>query len=258
MIALGQKNDENQSQIRYQEIRAEAENASGPLASLRIRAGGYLQIYETSQGVCRFSLVASHGALWASWYLVCAHLAAMFFAMTDLTCSLSPWARYKQFAQYAAALKDINKLVMVETYVLVYTIKELGAAFAIKVGIPEELAHDYAKAMEAKENDNLVLRDLYHRHFLWEQERVVSGKLDEAFEVFTWPFMRNLCQRPWVWFSYFRVGKSLKFQSFTDQTERVEKGLVAYDRAAQFGVSRVFKITKVRLKILPGFAWLPL
>jgi len=99
-----------------------------------------------------------------------------------------------------------------------------------------------------------VLRDIYHQHFLWEQERVVSTKLDEAFEVFTWPFMRNLCQRPWVWFSYFDTGKSMNFKCFTDQEERVEKGLIAYDRAIEFGVERLSGVTGARLKIFPGLS----
>ncbi len=234
-------------------IRAQATVASGSTAGLRRRARGYLDLYHQSNGACMFALVGAHGALWASWYLVCAKLAAMVFALGDPTCRLSPVVRYRQFAAYVTALKEINQLVMVETHVLIHTIQTLGPEAAIAEGVPEDLVRDYADAMVSKAPDPDVLRDLYHRHFLWEQERVVSTKLDEAFEKFTWPFMSGLCQRPWVWFSYFRVGKSMNFRSFTDQAERVEKGLIAYDRAIAFGVERLARMTDIRLRIWPGY-----
>jgi hypothetical protein len=242
------------SEQRYLAIRADAENASGPLGSLRMRARGYLDIYQQSNGVCRFGLIAAHGALWASWYLICAKMASVVFAIFDPVSPLPRRVRYRQFAAYVTALKDINKLVMVETYVLVHTVQELGSDFAMSKGVPEDLARDYERAMRSIVKDEVLLRDLYHRHFLWEQQRVVSTKLDEAFAEFTWVFMRNLCQRPWVWFSYFKVGKSLNFKCFTDQAERVEKGLIAYDNGVNFGVERLVSFTDTRLRIFPGIA----
>lgn len=242
----------NEPERRYAAIRAEALAAAGPMSSLRMRAAGYLALYHASNGVCRFALVAAHGALWASWYLVCAKLAAMVFAAFDPTVRLSPLRRYRAFANYVGVLKEINALVMIETYVLVHTIAELGADLAHQKGIPRDLADDYAMAMTGPLPPDAVLRDLYHRHFLWEQERVVSSKLTDAFAVFNWPFMKGLCERPWVWFSYFKAAQSLNFRSFTDQAERVEKGLIAHDRAQEFGVARLARVTQLRLRIFPG------
>lgn len=238
--------------LAYLKIRADAEKASGPMSSLRMRARGYLNLYHASHGVCRFALVAAHGALWASWYLICAKLAAIVFAAIDHTTKLQRRTRYDQFAAYVLLLKEINHLVMVETYVLVHTVQQLGVDAAIEIGIPADIARDYDAAMRAKQIDPVLARDLYHRHFLWEQERVVSTKLDDGFAVFTWPLMRNLCQRPWVWFAYFGTGKSLNFKNFTDQAERVEKGLVSYDRALDYGLDRLARTTHIRLCILPG------
>lgn len=240
------------SQDQLSEIRAQAYKSSGPTVSLRFRARGYLDLYAASDGVCMFALVAAHGALWASWYLVCAKLMAMLLAVTDPTCRLSPAKRYREFSAYVTALKEINQLVMVETFVLVHTIKSCGPDAAIAQGIPADLARDYASAIAEPQTTSIDLRDLYHRHFLWEQERVVSNKLDEAFAAFTWPLMKSLCQRPWVWFSYFRVGSSMNFRSFTDQAERVEKGLIAYDRAIDFGPAQLVNVTNLRLRIFPG------
>ncbi len=46
----------------------------------------------------------------------------------------------------------------------------------------------------------------------------------------------------------------MNFRKFTDQAERLEKGLIAYDRAVDFDRARLVKITRTRLKILPGSA----
>ena len=47
--------------------------------------------------------------------------------------------------------------------------------------------------------------------------------------------MNGLSRRPWVWFSYFRVGRALIFRDFADKEERVAKGLSAFDWAATKG-----------------------
>ena len=216
-------------------IREDAEVAAGPRKSLRTRAKGYLELYRASGGVCRFALVAAHGAMWASWYLVCAKLAAMVFAAVDVSTGLDPRPRYRHFADYVDVLKEINRLVMVETYLLVHAVRRLGLEAAIAEGLSADLVRDYTRLMNEGPEDAAALRDLYHRHFLMEQDRVVTTMLDDAFAAFDWPFMRGLCQRPWVWFSYFRIGKSMNFREFTDKDERVEKGLLAYDRAAAHG-----------------------
>lgn len=238
--------------VRYDEIRSEAERAAGARGSLRWRARGYLDVYRVSQGACMFALVAASGALWASWYLICARLAAIVLAILDPTTDMPRRARIRQFDAYVDVLKDINRLVMIETHVLIHTIRELGPEFAVARGVPEDLVQDYHAAMSAGATSVSDLRDIYRRHFLWEQERVVSDKLDQAFAAFTWPLMRNICQRPWVWFSYFRVGRSMNFRCFTDQAERVEKGLIAFDRAVDFGVERLAATTAWRLRVLPG------
>ena len=216
------------------ELRQEAENVAGPAASLRIRSAAYLQLYSDSNGACVFALIAAQGAIWASWYLGCAKLAAMIFAAVDLSSVYRPIRRFKYFAAYVMSLKEINRSVMIETYILVHGIRRFGCEAMRDSDIPFDLVEDYARAMNGS-CDLAFLRDMYHRHFLWEQERVVSDTLNRAFEAFDWPFMASLCQRPWVWFSYFRIGRSMNFRQFTDQHERVEKGLIAFDRAVEKG-----------------------
>ena len=83
---------------------------------------------------------------------------------------------------------------------------------------------------------------------------MVSEKLDDAFAALTWPLMRSLFQRPWVWFSYFRVGKTMNFRNFTNREERIEKGLIAFDRAMVFGPENLVTFTDARLRIFPGLS----
>ena len=90
-------------------------------------------------------------------------------------------------------------------------------------------------------------RDLYYRHFRWEQKRVVGGLLTECFDQMDWQLMRGLCQRPWVWFAYFRPGKSLNFRNFMDEDERVDKGRAAFDRAQRLGWHRVDRRLRLAL-----------
>ena len=181
----------------------------------------------------------------------------MTFALVDPTSRYRPVYRFKRFAAYVLALKEINQTVMIATYVIVHGIRDLGAERLIDEGLPADLITDYARAMDAPEHDPALLRDLYHRHFLWEQERVVSGTLDDAFAVFDWPLMSGLCQRPWVWFSYFRVGRSMNFKQFTDQAERVEKGLLAYDRAERLGFARLAQQTLASIAFFNRFLRAP-
>ncbi len=237
---------------RYNQIRADAERIAGATGSLRWRARGYLDVYRASNGACMFALVAASGALWASWYLICARLAVYGFALADWSAGMPIRQRIRQFVAYVDTLKDINRLVMIETYVLIHTIRELGPEFAVERGVPQDLVQDYHAAMATGSTPTADLREIYHKHFLWEQERVVSDTLDKAFEAFTWTMMRNICQRPWVWFGYFRFGRSMNFRRFTDQQERIEKGLIAFDRAVEFGVDRLDRMTALRLRILPG------
>ena len=225
---------------------AEAERAAGRPESLRTRAEGYLGLYKVSKGACVFALIAAHGAIWASWYLVCAKIAAVFFAVLDPTGPYRPLHRYQCFAAYVMALKEINRTVMIATHVIIHGIQRHGIERMIVEGFPADLVEDYAAAMQTRKSTEF-LRDLYHRHFLWEQDRVVSGTLETAFDAFDWPFMRGICQKPWVWFSYFRVGRSMNFRKFTDQAERVEKGLIAFDRAAAIDFSVLSRKTERRI-----------
>lgn len=220
-------------------IRSDADDLAGGLDDLGVRARVYHQIYRDAQARFHFPLIASHGALWATWYLRTGRLAAEFFALSDVSCQLSRQRKISAFRTYIDAIKEINRQVMIETFTCFYLFRVFGHSGCEELGFDSALT-DHFQARLAPETTGSDFtpeddRIFYEAFFRWEQQKVVGPKLDDALADFDWPFMRNLCQQPWVWFSYFRLGRALIFRSFSDAEERVEKGLIAFDWAVRKG-----------------------
>lgn len=236
------------------QLAERADAAAGHPSQMVHRARSYHAVYVASEGICCFALVAAHGALWANWYLRCARLAALVLAVRDIRSSLTFRQKMQQFDDFTAALREINRQVMAATYTLVHAIRDLGPEAAAGMGLPPDLCRDMAQAMaeagKGRHVPDAVKRDLYARHFKWEQKRVVGGILQDCFDRFSWRLMRRICLRPWVWFAYFRPGESLNFRDFLDEGERVEKGLAAFDRASGAGWRRTERRFCCALKTL--------
>lgn len=232
-------------------LRAAAEAAAGAADAPVYRAQSYFRLWRASHGVCTFALIAAHGALWGNWYLRAARIMAMGLAVLDLRSPLTYAEKMRQFDAFVACLWEINRQVMVATHMLVHSVSELTAEEASASGLPEDLHADMGAAIRraaaGETISDTAKRDLYYRHFRWEQKRVVGGLLTECFEQMDWQLMRGLCLRPWVWFAYFRPGKSLNFKNFMDEDERVDKGLAAFDRAERLGWNRVDRRLRLAL-----------
>lgn len=220
-------------------IRADAERLAGGLDDLGQRSLVYHQVYRESGTLFHFPLVASHGALWATWYLRAAWLAAHVFAATDPTCRLRRRARMATYTAYVDAIKEINRQVMIEAFTCLYLYKVCGERACAELQFSDGLAAQFRERfgagaptfVQTHEGD----RDFYETFFRWEQDKVVGPAVDAALAAFDWPFMNTLSRKPWVWFSYFRVGRALIFRDFADKEERVRKGLSAFDWAAAKG-----------------------
>ena len=220
-------------------IRGDAERLAGGVDDLGQRSLVYHQVYRDSGAQFHFPLVASHGALWATWYLRAARMAAHLFSVCDVTCRLSRRERMRTYTAYVDAIKEINRQVMIEAYTCLYLYGVCGERACAELGLSERLAEQFRERFSADaitfarthESD----RDFYETFFRWEQQKVVGPAVDSALEAFAWPFMKALSRRPWVWFSYFRLGRALIFRDFADKEERVRKGLAAFDWAAAKG-----------------------
>lgn len=220
-------------------MRADGEQLAGGLGELGQRSLVYHHVYRDSGGLFHFPLVASHGALWATWYLRAAWLAAQVFSVCDVTCVLKRRERMAAFDAYVDAIKEINRQVMIEAFASLYLYKVFGERACAELRFSDALAQQFRERFGAgavtfartHESDRMF----YETFFRWEQEKVVGPAVDTALEAFNWPFMRTLSRRPWVWFSYFTIGRALVFRDFADREERVRKGLAAFDWAAAKG-----------------------
>lgn len=220
-------------------MRADGERLAGGLDDLGQRSLVYHQVYRDSGGLFHFPLLASHGALWATWYLRAAWLAAQVFAVCDPTCALKRRARMAAFNTYVDAIKEINRQVMIEAFASLYLYTLCGERACAELKFSDRLAAQFRERFGAGATTFVQTpqgdRDFYETFFRWEQKKVVGPAVDDALAAFDWPFMKALSRRPWVWFFYFNLGRALVFRDFADPEERVRKGLAAFDWAAAKG-----------------------
>lgn len=237
-------NAQNSSaQQRHDMIHAKATELAGPPGNLCKRAVQYHHVYRASGGIFCFALIAAHGAVWAQWYLKVAWLGAIVLATLDWRAPGGFRYRMAHFNAYTGALKDINRRVMIKAYTVLHFAKDSMVDNAMVDDLPGEIVLEIrrllAQQMSGQPATNAEKRALYEAFFRWEQDNAVGPSVEAAMAAFDWPLMRNLCLRPWVWFSYFRAGRSLNFKDFTSAEERVEKGLAAFDVAAFRGWDNV-------------------
>ena len=231
------------AQKRHDEIHAQATLLAGPPRNLCKRAVQYHHIYRASHGIFCFALIAAHGAVWAQWYLKVAWLGALVLAAFDRRAPGNFRTRMAHFDAYTGALKDINRRVMIKAYTVFHFAKDGMADNAMTDDLPGEIVTEIRQLLAKQMSGGIVKeaekRTLYEAFFRWEQDNAVGPSVEAAMAAFDWPLMRNLCLRPWVWFSYFRAGRSLNFRDFTCAEERVEKGLAAFDFANHRGWNKV-------------------
>ncbi len=232
---------QDQAEAFYREMHAEAVHLAGGIADLPRRAAVYHHIYRASGGNFAFALIAAHGALWAHWYLVAARVAAWILSALDISSSYTPAEKLAAYDAYVRELEDVNRRVMIETYTIFHFTRRYGRHPDARRIMPAALLDLMIACHEAADGSGQFpqaqKRALYDAFFRWEQHRVVGPAVDAALSRFDWKLMRNLCLRPWVWFSYFRFGRSLNFRDFSSSNERIEKGLKAFDFGARQGWS---------------------
>ena len=227
----------------YSIIREDAEMLGGSLDDMAPRAAVYHHIYLQSGKNLIFPLIAAHGALWAVWYLKAAQLAAHVFSVLDVVSPLSRAERMAAYNRYVDSFLAINKAVMVETYVMFHATRLLRSHDILAGHVPADLIAAFLDCHETTAQGRVLAPEqrqwLYVRYFRWEQETVVGPVVEAAVNEFHWNFMKWFCVRPWIWFSYFRLGRGLIFKDFTDAEERVEKGVTAFGLAERKGWDRV-------------------
>lgn len=220
-------------------IEADAERLGGHLNAMTTRSVVYHHIYVCSGGNFIFPLLAAHGALWARWYLFLARFAALFLAVIDISRGFRFKRNLNAYKNYVETFKAINRTVMTKTWVIFHMTKLFGVDDPVTDDMPPRLRGNLALCHQyATTGTPMPLsqqREFYEDYFRWEQVNIVGPTVDKATGEFDWPIMKWFCLRPWVWFSYFQLGRALVFKNFSDAEERTQKGLAAFDWAIKSG-----------------------
>lgn len=225
----------------YEAILEEATTLAGGLTDLAQRAAVYHHVYRHSGGNHSFPLIAAHGAMWARGYF------AMGLKMGELLSvqfALNPARQRAQMAalrEFANVFRNVNRCVCID----IYTNYHFSARFgdhpdAAKFVDPELLAalNKVHAARDAGQHlSDVEKRDVFEAHFLHEQANVVGPRIEAAVAEFNWPLVRGIALRPLVNFAYFP--RRIWFRNFGSTTERIDKGLAAFDTAATVGWDRV-------------------
>jgi hypothetical protein len=170
------------------------------------------------------------------------------------------------YDRYVDRFLAINKAVMVETYAIFHVTRLFRSHDILADHMPADLISAFLDCHDTVAQGRKWSADqqksLYERYFRWEQEMVVGPLVEVAVREFHWNFMKWFCVRPWIWFSYFHVGRGLIFKDFADAEERIAKGLTAFGLAERKGWDRVEanllrnplypKIFKIEAEIMPA------
>lgn len=227
----------------HNSLHRDAERLAGGLTDLAQRATVYHHLYEHSGRNHIFPLIAAHGALWARRYF-------RFGMKLGWWCSwqyvMSPDTRQtclKQLAAFADAFRDINRRVCIDTYTSYHFTERFGNHPEAEQFVPARqlaaLNLCHAERRQGNALSTSAKRDVFKAFFLNEQETVVGPSIKQAIEMFQWPLMKVIALRPLIRFAYFGRRRPLFFSNFADQDERIEKGLRAFNLAADVGWDHV-------------------
>ncbi len=223
-------------------LTIEATRLAGGLCDVSQRAATYRSLYRDSGGNHVFPLIASHGALWSKSYFR--------YGMLLGRCLLWQYAfwptlrrrRLSQLKAFADAFREINRQVCVDTYVSFHLVDQFPDHPSLThLFEPDHLA-TLRRLHEAKARGQVLSdyekREIFKTHFLREQERIVGPAIDRALSTFEWPLMRYLALKPTIAFKYFPHSVAFRFSNFSRREERIERGLQAFDTAANVGWKR--------------------
>ncbi len=220
-------------------FREQGRRLAGELHDLAQRAATYHHLYEHSGRNFVFPLIAAHGALWAKGYF-------NFGRQLGRCCACQyPFSRgirselLRQLEDFADAFRDINRRVCVETYAAYHFAAAFGDQPAATQLVPPELLQSLNRCHHANrhgsELNTAEKRAVFESFFRHEQLTVVGPAIEAATAKFRWPLMKWLAFRPRIRFAYFPPGRSLQFRNFALRSERIERGLRAFDIAAEVG-----------------------
>lgn len=236
----------------YEQLQQEGTLLAGRLTDLPQRATVYRQLFRDSGRNHVFPLIAAHGALWAKGYFQRGRRLAEKLAWQYFYSPAKRAAQLTALDAFADAFREINRQVCVDTYTNFHLTKRYGSAAATVVSaeLLEPLLQMHTVRQAGGELSNEEKLHLFSAHFMDEQRRVVGPGIDAALARFAWPVLKYVALRPVIQFAYFARGRTLRFQDFSRQEQRVANGLRAFQLAADVGWDRV-ELALTRYDLLP-------
>lgn len=227
----------------FHRIRREAEVLAGKTRDLSQRATTYHHLYQDSGGNHVFPLIAAHGALWARGYFQFGVSLGKVLSMQFFMDRAKQQEQLKSLNAFAEAFREINRIVCVDTYTTYHLTKLYGEDRRLLEFLSEDLLTAYARIHHARRAgvrlSDSELRSIFRAFFDNEQEQIVAPRIAAAMERFQWPLLKTIAIRPVIRFAYFPNARWFWFRNFTNQQERTDRGLQAFDLAAQVGWEQV-------------------
>jgi hypothetical protein len=230
---------------RYDAIKAEATQLAGDLLDIPRRVTILANLYLDSGGNHAFSQLAAHGALWAYSYFEVGGSIGRLIARRYFYNATERAYRLGLLQEFAEGFRRVNRLVTIDTYTNYTFTREYGHRSAAGEVLPATLLDALNRVHLARRTGRplgpVEKRQVFEQSFLCEQEITVAPGVAAAVAGFACPFMKFLCLRPLVRFAYFPAWRYLFFRNFADKTERIAKGMRAYDHAAKAGWHHVWR-----------------
>lgn len=224
---------------RYGKLNGEAATLAGGLEDIPRRAIVLNSLYFDSGRNHVFSHIASHGALWAYRYFEVGGRLGRLIANRYFYSKTEKAYRLGILNDFAEGFRTVNRQVCIDTYANYHFTKQHGdepdASQIVSPKLLDALNRIHSASRAGRELSAPEKRLVFEQSFRCEQEVTVAPGVKTAVDGFQCRIMKWLCMKPLVRFAYFPAWKFLWFHDFSNQSERIEKGLIVYDLAARVG-----------------------
>jgi hypothetical protein len=226
-------------QTVYAEQKQRATEVAGDMLDIPRRAVLLNEIYLDSGENHTFSQIAAHGALWAYRFFEVGGRLGKIIAWRYFYNSGERAYRLSLLNKFAEGFRQVNRLVFIDTFTNYYFTRQFGREPGVEQIIQPSLVEALNRVHQARTTGQALRpaekKEVFEQSFFWEQELTVAPGVQQTVAQFDCPIMVALCTKPFVRFAYFPHLSYILFRNFADKTERIEKGLRAYDMAARRG-----------------------
>jgi hypothetical protein len=220
----------------------------GDLSDIPRRVALLHGLFLDSGGNHTFPQIAAHGALWAHGFFEVGGSLGRFIARRYFYNARERNYRLGLLEEFAADFRRVNRQVCIDTMTNYDFARAHGREPEAGKVVPAELLRALNWIHQAREAGQPLSeqekRLVFRTSFYWEQELTVAPGVQAAVDKFQCRVMRLLCLHPLVRFAYFPRWRYLFFRNFADTTERIARGLQAYDHARRGGWAHVVRTMK--------------